>query len=97
MPAYIVLVRLTQKGLAGVKQQPEIIRRAQAQAEKAGIRVIGVWWTLGEYDSVAVVEAPDDLTMASALLAQSAQGDATTQTLKAFSEDEFAQIVSKLP
>jgi uncharacterized protein with GYD domain len=97
MPAYIVLYKFTEQGLANVKGSPERIKQAKAAAEKAGGRSIGVWLTMGEYDLVAIGEWPDDQAAAAFLLAQGGRGNVTSQTLRAFSEEEFAQIVSKLP
>ena len=87
MPGYIALMKFTGKGVATAKEL----------AEKMGVRIIGVWWTLGEYDLVGVAEAPDDQTMAAFMLAAAGQGYFTSQTMRAFSEDGFAQIASKLP
>ncbi len=97
MPAYVVLYKWTQQGLASVKGSPERMRQARAAGEKAGVRTIGVWVTMGEYDLVGIYEAADDQTAAAALLALAGQGNATSVTMRAFSEDEFAQIVGKLP
>lgn len=97
MPAYINLFKFTQQGIADVKGSPDRVKAVKAATEKMGGRTIGVWWTLGEYDLVAVSEAPDDQTAALMALVIGMQGNVTTQTLKAFSEEEFAQIVAKLP
>ncbi len=97
MPAYITLYKWTQKGLANIKESPDRIKQAKALTEKMGGRTIGVWVTMGEYDLVAVSEGPDDQTAAALALALAGSGNVTSQTLKAFSEEEFAQIVSKLP
>ena len=98
MSGYVVLYRYTQKGLADLKGDVERSRLRREAAEKRGFRVIGIWYTMGQYDCVAVVEAPDDQAMAAGLLAGgAAQGYYTTQTMRAFSEEEFAAIVSKLP
>jgi uncharacterized protein with GYD domain len=97
MPGYIVAYKFTEQGLTKVKELPEMMKRARADSEKMGIRVVGVWLTLGEYDMVAVVDAPDDKTIASRLLMTGQAGNATSLTMRAFSEDEFTQIVSKLP
>ncbi len=97
MPAFVVMYKWTQKGLASIKDSPERVKQAKAAAEKAGVRTIGVWVTLGEHDLVGIYEATDDQAMAVATLALARGGNATTTTLKAFSEDEFAAIVSKLP
>ena len=97
MPAYAVLYKWTEKGIANVKQSPERIGRAKALIETMGGRIVGVWVTMGEYDLVAIMEAPSDEAMAGFLLAQTSGGSVTSTTLKAFSEEEFARIVSKLP
>ena len=98
MPGYVVLYKYTQKGLADVRGDFERSIGRKEAAEKRGFRVIGIWYTMGQYDCVAVVEAPDDQALAAGLLAGgAAQGYYTTQTMRAFSEEEFAAIVSKLP
>ncbi len=97
MPGYVVAYKFTQQGLAKTTDLPQTIKRAKAESEKVGIKVVGVWLTLGEWDMVAVVDAPDDLTLTTRQLLTGIAGNATTMTMRAFSEDEFAQIVSKLP
>ncbi len=97
MPGYITLYKLTEEGRAKIKDLPERIKRAKAESEKMGIHVVGVWLTLGEYDLVVVGDAPDDQTIATRILMTDLAGNATTQTMRAFSEEEFAPIVSKLP
>ncbi len=97
MPAYVTLYKWTAQGMANVKAAPERIKQAKALTEKMGGRVIGIWVTMGEYDMIAISEGPDDMNAAVNLLAIARDGNVTSQTLKAFSEDEFAQIVAKLP
>ncbi len=97
MPGYIVLLKWTQQGLASIKSAPERMRQTKAAAEKAGIKSVGTWVTLGEYDMVTVADAPDDQAVATAVLQIARQGNATTRTMRALSEEEFAQVVSKLP
>jgi uncharacterized protein with GYD domain len=97
MPAYITLCKFTQQGLANIKASPERTRQAKEAAKKMGGRYIGVWWTMGEYDLVVVGEGPDDQTMMLSLLQSAGLGNVTTTTMRAFSEEEFAQIVAKLP
>jgi len=97
MPGYIILHKLTQQGATNVKSLPERIKHATEDAKNLGARVIGTWVTMGEYDMVAVVDAPDDATMALIALKVGIKGNVTTQTLRAFSEDEFAKIAAKLP
>jgi uncharacterized protein with GYD domain len=97
MPGYITLFKYTQQGLANIKASPDRIKQGKAAGEKLGIRNVGFWLTMGEYDLVAIWDAPDDQAMAAFTLAQAKLGNVTTQTLRALSEEEFAQIVSKLP
>ena len=97
MPAYITLYKYTQQGLANIKGAPDRAKMAREILAKQGLRMIGIWWTLGEYDLVGVFEAPDDQAIAAAALAFAGQGNYTTRTMRAFSEEEFAQVVAKLP
>ncbi len=97
MPGYVSLLKYTQQGLANIKESPNRLKQAKAAAEKMGIKCVGAWVTMGEYDLVIVWDAPDDQTIAALSLAQTKLGNVTTQTLRAFSEDEFAQVVGKLP
>ncbi len=97
MPGYITLMKYTPQGLANIKASPERIKQAKAAAERMGIRVVGVWVTMGEYDLVTIGDAPDDQTQAAFNLALAKLGNVATQTMRALSEDEFAQVVSKLP
>ncbi len=97
MPGYIGLLKYTQQGLADIKNAPERINQSKALAEKMGIRPIGTWVTMGPYDLVIVGDAPDDQTMAAFALALGMAGNATTTTMRALSEEEFAQVVARLP
>jgi uncharacterized protein with GYD domain len=97
MPAYIILSKFTQQGIGSIRGAPDRMKQAKSRVEQMGGRIIGTWVTMGEYDVVSVIEAPDDQTFAAGLLTSLMEGNRTTVTLKAFSEEEFAQIVSKLP
>jgi len=97
MPGYIVLGKYTKEGLENLKDMPEIIKKHKAHCEQAGIRLVGTWCTMGEYDFVSVYDAPDDQAMAVRILDTAMGGLVTTQTMRALSEDEFAKVVAKLP
>jgi uncharacterized protein with GYD domain len=97
MPGYIGLLKFTQQGLSDIKNSPERIKQSKALAEKMGIRPIGTWVTMGPYDLVIIGEAPDDQTMAAFTLALAKAGNVTTTTMRALSEEEFAQVVARLP
>ena len=98
MPGYICLFKFTPKGIQELKSIPELLKQSAATTLKEmGMRRIGMWVTMGEYDAVAIYEAPDDLTMAAAMMVNARNGLTTSQTMRALSEEEFAQVVSKLP
>ncbi len=97
MAGYIVLYKFTKEGASTVKDLPARVKHAKELSGQMGIKVVGVWLTMGEYDMVAVVDAPDEQTLAARLLMTGKAGNATTLTMRAFSEDELAQIVAKLP
>lgn len=97
MAGYIALFRYTQQGVANIKDSPQRIKNAKTLAEQMGIRTIGIWVTMGKVDLVGVFDAPDDASMAAFVLGLSKLGNVSTQTMRALSEDEFAQVVDKLP
>ncbi len=97
MPAYITLTNFTDQGIRNVKATVERAQAVKKAAETAGGRVIGVWWTLGQYDVVLIFEAPDDETATRLLLATGMLGNVRTNSLRAFSEEEMARIVQGLP
>ena len=97
MPGYISLYKFTQQGVASIKDSPKRIQDAKAAAEKMGIKVVGVWVTMGEYDLVVVSDAPNDEAVAVFAFTLGRLGNVTSQTMRALSEAEFAQVVSKLP
>jgi uncharacterized protein with GYD domain len=96
MPAYISLLKFTDQGIRGVK---DVVNRAKAvrqQTEAGGGRIIGIWWTQGQYDGFVIWEAPDDETAAQGLLDIGMRGNYRTETMRAFGEEEMARIVGKL-
>jgi uncharacterized protein with GYD domain len=97
MPTYITLLRWTQKGAEKVKESPNRLDAARKAFQAAGVQLKEFYMVMGQYDMVAVVEAPDDATGAKATLALASQGNVTTETLKAFKEDEYRKIVAGLP
>ena len=97
MPGYVMLFKWTQQGIASVKEAPERIKRAKAGVEKLGGSMVGVWVTMGQYDLVGIADLPNDEAAAIFALSIASLGNVTTQTMRALSEEEFAQVVAKLP
>jgi uncharacterized protein with GYD domain len=97
MATYITLFRYTQQGITSIKQAPGRIDAARQAYRALGVELKALYLVMGRYDTVAIVEAPDDTTAAKAALSLAAQGNVSTETLRAFSEDEFRSIVADLP
>jgi uncharacterized protein with GYD domain len=94
MAGYIVLGKYTREGLGELEEMLEIIKKHREHCKARNVRLIGTWCTMGEYDYVSVYDAPDDKTMAQVVLGSAQGGLVATQTMRAFSEEEFAEIVA---
>ena len=97
MATYISLISFTDQGIRNIKQSPERAQAFRDMVEKAGATVKAIYWTLGNYDIVAITDVPDDATAMTLLLATGSIGNIRTQTLKGFSAEEMAPILAKLP
>lgn len=97
MPTYIALLKWTSQGLQNIKQSPSRLDAARKGFEAVGVRMKDFYMVTGQYDMVAVIEAPDDVALAKAILAATAQGSITTETFRAFTENEYRQIMGGLP
>lgn len=97
MPTYITLVNFTQKGIENIKGSPERLEKVKAAMRAAGGEMKAFYLTLGSYDMVVVSEAPNDAAYATTMLAISAAGAVRSETLKAFTEDEYRNIIAALP
>ena len=89
MPTYILLSNLTARGVQTLKSNPARLREVNSDVEELGAKVVHQWATLGPYDFVNVVEAPDAQTIARVSVALGARGSAKLQTLTALTIDEF--------
>ena len=97
MPTYIVLMKLTEEGIKTIKDAPQRVKENAQNMEKVKGKMKGFWLTMGEYDYVAIGEAPNDDIAMTFMLGMGAQGFVRTTTLKAFSLEEFEKIVKNLP
>lgn len=97
MPTYITLVRWTQQGVQTVKDAPARLDAARQAAKAMGGEIKAVYLVMGQYDFVIIAEAPNDEVAATFAIATGAQGNVRTETLRAFTEDEYRKIVASLP
>ena len=96
MPTYILLVRWTTQGLQKIKESPSRLAAGKKAFEAAGIKLRAFYMVMGRFDMVTIAEAPDDATLARALLRLASQGNLQTETLRAFTEDEYKKILSAI-
>jgi uncharacterized protein with GYD domain len=97
MATYIVLLRYTQQGVEKIKESPARLDAAKKAFQAMGAELKQWYLVMGRYDAVVVGEAPDDETVAKLALAIGSQGSIRTETLRAFTEDEYRKIIAALP
>jgi uncharacterized protein with GYD domain len=95
VPTYILLTTLTAQGVQTLKSNPDRLRAVNQDVEELGARVLHQWATLGEFDFVNIVEAPDVETIARVSIALGARGSAKLQTLPALPIDEFLRTLEQ--
>ena len=93
MATFIALLNFTDQGLRNIKDSPQRADAFTQAAEKANTKVVAQYWTMGAYDGVLVLEAPDDETAAAVLLALVATGNVRAHTLRAFDWTEAQALV----
>jgi uncharacterized protein with GYD domain len=96
MPMYVGLYKLTEKGAADIRNSPERFRKAIEGWEALGGTVTAALATIGQYDFVSIGEAPSDEVAALHAAGMASTGTVTTQTLRAFTPEEFAALVAKM-
>ena len=96
MPTYVILYKFTDEGAKNIKGTVQRSRDNRRANEQRGVTVHNVYWTQGPYDLVCVMEAPDDESIAAAMLGVAALGNTRTTTLRAFNREEFEEIRAKV-
>jgi uncharacterized protein with GYD domain len=97
MPTYITLANWTDQGIRNVKESPQRLEGAKKAVEAAGGKWLGFYMTMGRYDMVVIIEAPSDEAATTVLLAIGSGGSVRTETMRAYPEAEYRNIVAKLP
>lgn len=95
MPSFVTLINWTDQGVKNFKDSIDRYEAAQEALGRLGVKFTDVYWTVGQYDLVAVIDAPDDETVTAALLSIAAQGSIRTTTLRAFSAGEMRGVIAK--
>ena len=96
MSTYIALAKFTDQGLKSVKDTVKRADTARETASKYGVQMKDIYWTLGEYDIVILLDAQDDASLTAFNLALSSMGNVKFQTLKAFNREETTALLGKI-
>jgi len=97
MPTYISLLNFTQQGIEKIKESPARLDRARQAFKAMDAELKAFYLVMGQYDAVVISEAPNDETVGKLVLMIGAQGNIRTETLRAFTEDEYRKMIAALP
>ncbi len=97
MPKSVILMKLTDQGIKDIKNAPQRIENGIKAFEAMGGKVTGFYSVMGEYDYVAIGESPSDEVSMAFALGLGSQGNVRSTTLRAFTKEEFAETVKRLP
>ena len=96
MAMYVSLIQFTDQGIRNIKDTVKRGETAKAEAAKVGVKIIEEYWTMGAYDVVVVLEAPDEAAVSAFLLKIGSLGNVKGNTLRAFRREEMESILSKI-
>ena len=96
MPTYVTLARWTTQGAQTVKESPKRLDAAKKAFAADGVKILYFFMTMGTHDMIIISEAPSDEVVAKAMLTQISKGGITTQTSRAFTEDEYRKVMGSL-
>lgn len=96
MPTYIAMLKWTPQGLQNIKNSPSRLDAARKGFEAAGVKMKDFYMVTGHYDMIAILDAADEAAVAKAILGATSQGHITSETCRAFTENEYRQIIGGL-
>ena len=90
---YVVMYRMTEQGRRHAKDIVHHARSIREVNETAGFNVLGVYYTQGQYDMVAIVEAPSEEAMLTGLFSVAGEGNVVSETLRAYTPEEVQRAI----
>jgi uncharacterized protein with GYD domain len=96
MATFITTIKFTQQGIKGIAETTKRAAALHVAAKKMGVKVADIFWTLGDYDGLLILEAPNDETVTTLLLHLGAMGNVHTTTVRAFNAAEMDKILTKV-
>lgn len=96
MNTYIALVTYTDQGIRQIKEVQQRLEQVRQGVERMGGRWVTFIWTMGRFDAVSIIEAPDDTTAQAIALAAESAGNVRLETTRGFTSEEMAHVLAKL-
>jgi uncharacterized protein with GYD domain len=96
MATFITTIKFTQQGIKGIDESTKRAAALKTAAKKLGVKVKDIFWTMGDYDGLLILEAPDDETVTTVLLHLGSLGNVHTTTVRAFTAAEMDKIIAKV-
>ncbi len=96
MARYVSLIQFTDQGIRNIKKTIKRGEAAAVEAEKMGMKIMEEFWTLGAYDVVVVVDAPNDETVSAFMLKIGSLGNVKSHTMRAFRREEMEGVLAKI-
>lgn len=97
MPTFITLAKWTQQGIEKIKESPARLDAFKDQLQAMGGKLKSFYMVTGHYDMVLITEAPDAEMVAKLILATASKGSVSTETLCAFTEEQYRKLIGELP
>lgn len=96
MATYVALLNFTERGIQNVKETTKRYEQAKALGDKMGVKITQMFYTLGPYDCVTVLDAKDEDSLTAFMLATSSQGNVRTVSMRAYTPAEFDRVLAKV-
>ncbi len=93
MPTYVILGKYTLQGVRNIKGTTKRAEAFRNLAKRMSVKVKEIYWTMGQYDIVTIIDAPNDATATRLLLAAGSMGNVQTETLRAYTANEIGKIL----
>jgi uncharacterized protein with GYD domain len=97
MPTFILSLNWTEQGIRSVKETPKRVQAARELGKKMSVDIKATYLTTGDSDLLAIVEAPNDDTIAKFAMTMAAAGNVRTRTVRAWPEAEAFKLIAELP
>lgn|SRR5438309_1327421 len=97
MPTYIAMLKWTPQGRQNIKQSPSRLDTVRKGFEAAGVKMKDFYMVTGQHDLMVILDAPDDASLAKAMLTATSSGSISSETCRAFTEAEYREIIGGLP